>query len=438
MIATRRGAAAAGTVLLATLVGCGGGGSDSGAPLMPAATPPSITGQPADASVQMAGIATFSVAATGPNLSYQWRKNGADISGATSASYSAPAATFADNDTQYTVVVSNSNGSATSSVAHLVLVLSPDQQAFENLALAPGLGSYGLHWTLPAVGATGSGDYAYSDYLLLTASPLTNGPQTAVQSNPQDLSATLPLNVPAAQRILKNGTVFVLPSTSEAITVSYVGATVRVDSLASDNTTVLSSAMRSDFQTVPLTGTLKSTPTDFAQWHNVLFQNASLLNQAASWGAGAAYVKYTQTNVGDLYKAFDCKAATAGVNISACATNTTLTAQLTQGQISNSDGTTYHLADGAVSTIGGVSVWVATAPRPQSATLSATVEYRIYFQLGTSVYTGALVKDGAVLGGGSYVSNPTATSATAQYTFLPFFIRMNKAARDSIATAVLF
>jgi hypothetical protein len=46
-----------------------------------------ITGQPVSQSVCVGGNVTFSVTATGVNLTYQWRKAGNNISGATSSSY---------------------------------------------------------------------------------------------------------------------------------------------------------------------------------------------------------------------------------------------------------------------------------------------------------------------------------------------------------------
>jgi hypothetical protein len=54
-------------------------------------------------------------------LSYQWRKNGANISGATSASYSTPATVTADNGALFSVVVSNTAGSVTSNNATLTV-----------------------------------------------------------------------------------------------------------------------------------------------------------------------------------------------------------------------------------------------------------------------------------------------------------------------------
>ncbi len=87
-----------------------------------AAVAPAISTQPASQTVVAGKTASFSVAATGTApLSYQWSKNGAAISGATSASYTTPAETTADNNAQFTVAVSNSAGSATSSAATLTV-----------------------------------------------------------------------------------------------------------------------------------------------------------------------------------------------------------------------------------------------------------------------------------------------------------------------------
>ncbi len=83
---------------------------------------PTITGQPTNQIVTVGQTATFSVAATGTApLSYQWQKNGANISGATLASYTTPATASTDNGSAYKVVVSNSAGSVTSNAASLTV-----------------------------------------------------------------------------------------------------------------------------------------------------------------------------------------------------------------------------------------------------------------------------------------------------------------------------
>jgi hypothetical protein len=84
-------------------------------------TAPSITTQPAAQTVTAGAAASFTVAASGTApLSYQWRKDGTNLSGATSATYSIASAASGDAGT-YSVVVSNSAGSATSNGATLTV-----------------------------------------------------------------------------------------------------------------------------------------------------------------------------------------------------------------------------------------------------------------------------------------------------------------------------
>ena len=89
--------------------------------------PPSITAQPFGSAVTVGQSVNFSVAATatgtGP-LSYQWRKDGTDILGATDVTFTISA--VADTDTgNYSVVVTNSGGSVTSAVAVLTVLNTP-------------------------------------------------------------------------------------------------------------------------------------------------------------------------------------------------------------------------------------------------------------------------------------------------------------------------
>jgi len=86
------------------------------------ATLPVITAQPTNQSVTAGQTATFSVAATGTApLSYQWKKNGVNIAGATASSYTTPATTTGDNGSTFQVVVSNSAGSAPSATVTLTV-----------------------------------------------------------------------------------------------------------------------------------------------------------------------------------------------------------------------------------------------------------------------------------------------------------------------------
>lgn len=92
--------------------------------------PPAITSQPADQTVVEGQTATFSVTASGTApLSYQWQRwDGAawaDIGGATSASYTTPATTLADDGAQFRVQVSNTAGSVDSNAATLTVQATP-------------------------------------------------------------------------------------------------------------------------------------------------------------------------------------------------------------------------------------------------------------------------------------------------------------------------
>ena len=83
---------------------------------------PSISQQPASVSAAVGQNATFAVVAagTGP-LSYQWLKNGVAIAGAVSATYQTPVLALADSAAQFSVRVTNSKGSVTSSAAVLTV-----------------------------------------------------------------------------------------------------------------------------------------------------------------------------------------------------------------------------------------------------------------------------------------------------------------------------
>jgi hypothetical protein len=96
----------------------------------PTTIAPAITSQPLSQTVNEGGTATFKIAASGtPAPSYQWYKNGVAMPGATN-SYLYLASLTANDDANYSVVATNSAGSATSSLARLtVLVPTPSAPA---------------------------------------------------------------------------------------------------------------------------------------------------------------------------------------------------------------------------------------------------------------------------------------------------------------------
>jgi hypothetical protein len=83
---------------------------------------PTITTQPAGLSVNAGGSATFSVVATGGGtLSYQWTKDGVNVSGATASTLTLPSVS-ASSAGDYRVVVTGSGGTVTSQPAALTVV----------------------------------------------------------------------------------------------------------------------------------------------------------------------------------------------------------------------------------------------------------------------------------------------------------------------------
>lgn len=105
------------TLLIDFTPGTGGGGGGN--------TAPAITTQPSSQNVVAGASVTFTVAATGtPAPGYQWRKDGANIAGATNASLTLNPVSAA-NAGSYTVVVSNTVTSVTSAAATLTVSSPP-------------------------------------------------------------------------------------------------------------------------------------------------------------------------------------------------------------------------------------------------------------------------------------------------------------------------
>lgn len=83
---------------------------------------------PRTVSVLQGAAATFSVTVNGSSpLTFQWRRNGAAIGGATTSSYTTPATTAADNGAVFDVVVTNVAGTTTS--APFTLTVTSNVQA---------------------------------------------------------------------------------------------------------------------------------------------------------------------------------------------------------------------------------------------------------------------------------------------------------------------
>ena len=101
-----------------------GGITSKAATLTVTPTPPTITNQPQNLTVTAGSTASFLVKVSStdlPTLSFQWMKNGVNISGATNPLYRITATTTNDAGS-YSVAVQDSSGKATSSRAVLSVV----------------------------------------------------------------------------------------------------------------------------------------------------------------------------------------------------------------------------------------------------------------------------------------------------------------------------
>ena len=116
--------------------------------------PPSITSQPQSKTVATGSNVTFTVTSAGSaTLYYQWRVNGSAIAGATNSSYTK---TNAQTNATYSVIVSNSINTATSSGATLTVLTPPGISSNPSSVVT----NTGANVTFN-VGATGSATLKY-------------------------------------------------------------------------------------------------------------------------------------------------------------------------------------------------------------------------------------------------------------------------------------
>jgi hypothetical protein len=171
------------------------GSTTSSSALLTVLTIPSIVTDPTSKTVAVGQPVTFSVAANGGNLSWQWYKGGTAISGATSYSYTIASVAASDAGSYY-CVASNSVGSATSATAVLSIATAPVitsqptsfsvcQYAFpsSNLQVQVSSGAaYQYQWYMangqPVAGETfklfGTTPSATTSYYCIVTDPATN------------------------------------------------------------------------------------------------------------------------------------------------------------------------------------------------------------------------------------------------------------------------
>ena len=178
--------------------------------ILPGSTSPTVTRHPAAQTINQGATATFSVEANGLTLSYQWRFNDANLPGATANFYQRIGAQ-PGHQGNYSVVVSNVFGVATSSNALLTVNVPPtisfqpqsqvlvQGQNANFSVVADGTPPLGFQWKFNGTAISGATTTAYartnaqsSDAGIYTVA-ISNVAGTVTSSN-----ATLTVNVPPA------------------------------------------------------------------------------------------------------------------------------------------------------------------------------------------------------------------------------------------------
>jgi hypothetical protein len=208
----------------------------------------SIQAQPTAASSAQGAPATFTVAATGTGaLSYQWQSSTsgaafADISGATSPSYTATSTTVG-SATSYRVVVTDANGSVTSSAAvHTITAVTPTVRVSKTSGLDP---------AGDTVTVTGTGFFANGTATNGTRPPLQNSFSGSYVTFGKYADVWKPSAGAAGAARSNNVTKWAVPASAVA---TIGGANAGAIELKADGTFEATITVKKDYAGAPATG----------------------------------------------------------------------------------------------------------------------------------------------------------------------------------------
>lgn len=288
--------------------------------------PPSFTTQPVNQAVLVGDPVTFTSAATGsPAPTYQWIKNGVNIAGETSASFTLPAASLSDSGATYQVIATNSAGiaysnsavltvSSTSAPAFLTQPQSQSVSVGANVVFSvtvSGLPVPSLQWrkdgaNLP--GATGT------SLALNNVQSLSAGTYSVVATNANGVVAS----ADATLAVSLAATTFTLSATSFPYTGTPQGPSVVSTPAGATFTTggtLSASAVGSYTATATATGDYVGSNSSLS-WAIVKgSQPAPVITSAASISYGDSYAATANTGVGALAWSLGSGSTAAGAAI---------------------------------------------------------------------------------------------------------------------------
>ena len=168
-----------------------------------------ITEQPQSVTAQTGKAATFWVNAVGvPPLTYQWKTNGVNITGAISSIYTTPLLGSAYNGLNYTVTVTTPVGSTNSAPATLTVANDTTAPTFFSAVKTAGLTNIVINFSEPVDGATGlnPANYSLNDGATILSASYGNATSNSVilVTSLLDTNASYYLNVQNVQDLFGN------------------------------------------------------------------------------------------------------------------------------------------------------------------------------------------------------------------------------------------
>ena len=403
--------------------------------------PPAIVTQPTDASVVAGNGGSFTVTASGTApLTFQWRKNGVNISGATAATLTLANISAADA-ANYSVAVTNAAGSATSANVVLTVQSPPTivtQPANQNTApgnsvvltvAATGTAPLTYQWFKGGVALADGGNLAGSATSTLTITALTTnelGTYFVAVSNflgsVTSANASISVNVAPVITVPPAGQT-VAASNTATFTAAATGTGPLAWQWRKNGTNLTNSATVSGATSATLT--LANVMTNSSGNYSVIVTNifgsatspaatlavltppritASPTNRVAKTGTNVVFA-VTVTGTAPLtYQWFkDGVALADGGNIAGSTTNVLTISALTTAAAGNYSVTVGNAVGSATSSNAVLTILVppaiTTQPASQSVTLSNAVTFsvaaagtaplRYQWRKGTAIIAGA-------------------------------------------------